>query len=163
MSIVNGDRVRFRETHRPPGHRAGSVGTVIEARLGYLVVTFDDDGTYQCARFAFEPVPPGLDPATRADDPRVEPTVTRRAAVLREAERITAVDRNSTYGEPEDNLGRIARLWSVYLEREVSARDVAWLMVLLKVAREVHTPHRDNPVDVAGYAALAEEVTPLVD
>lgn len=82
-----------------------------------------------------------------------------RQRVLDEAGRIISADRNSTYGEPEDNLGRIAGLWTVYLERPVSPRDVAWLMVLLKVAREVHAPHDDNPVDVAGYAALAGEVS----
>lgn len=84
---------------------------------------------------------------------------TARQAVLDEAGRIIASDRNATYGEPEDNLGRIAGLWSVYLERRVSPRDVAWLMVLLKVAREVHGPHDDNPVDVCGYAAIAGEVS----
>ena len=82
----------------------------------------------------------------------------RRLDVLDEAAQIISSDRNSTYGEPEDNLGRIAALWTVYLERPVSPRDVAWLMVLVKVAREVHAPHDDNPVDVAGYAALAGEV-----
>jgi hypothetical protein len=48
----------------------------------------------------------------------------------------------------------------VYLEREVDARDVAWLMVLLKVAREMHAPSEDGPVDAAGYAALAGELDP---
>jgi hypothetical protein len=50
----------------------------------------------------------------------------------------------------------------VYLERPLTARDVAWLMVLLKVAREIHAPHEDNPVDVAGYAALAGELSPTI-
>ncbi len=82
-----------------------------------------------------------------------------RAQVLHAAESIITSDRNSSYGEPEDNLGRIAALWSVYLERTVTARDVAWLMVLLKVAREIHGHSSDNPVDVAGYAALAGELS----
>jgi hypothetical protein len=33
------------------------------------------------------------------------------------------------------------------------------LMILVKVAREIHNPHDDNPLDIAGYAALAHEVT----
>lgn len=80
--------------------------------------------------------------------------------MLDRAKQIISHDRNGSYGEPEDNLGRIAALWSVYLERPVTPRDVAWLMVLLKVAREVHGHDPDNPVDVAGYAALAGELDP---
>lgn len=87
-------------------------------------------------------------------------TQTKRQQVLSAAELVVSKDRNSTYGEPEDNFGRIAAMWSAYLEKDITSRDVAWLMVLLKVAREVHAPHPDNPVDVAGYAACAAEVTP---
>ena len=83
-----------------------------------------------------------------------------RALLLDRAKQIISSDRNSTYGEPEDNLGRIANLWATYLERPISARDVAMLMILVKVAREIHNPHDDNPLDIAGYAALAHEVTP---
>jgi len=93
----------------------------------------------------------------RQDDEQA-PTRPTRAEILAQAAHLIGTDRNSTYGEPADNLGRIAALWSTYLERPVSARDVAWLMVLLKVAREIHAPHPDNPLDVAGYAAIAGEV-----
>lgn len=82
----------------------------------------------------------------------------KRQEVLDEAARIVSSDRNGDYGEPEDNLGRIAALWSVLFEQPVSARQVAWAMCLLKVAREIHTTHVDNPVDVAGYAAIAAEL-----
>ena len=85
--------------------------------------------------------------------------ITARQAVLNEAGRIIHSDRNSAYGEPEENLGLIANMWSAYLGVNVTARDTAWLMVLLKIAREKHAPHPDNPVDVAGYAAIAGEVT----
>jgi hypothetical protein len=85
---------------------------------------------------------------------------TPRQQVLDQASTLIHKDRNGTYGEPEDNLGRIADLWSIYLEKTLTARDVAWLMVLLKIAREIHAPNVDNPVDVAGYAAIAHQVTP---
>jgi hypothetical protein len=85
--------------------------------------------------------------------------ISPRSQLLDRAKQIISSDRNSTYGEPEDNLGRIANLWSTYLERPISARDVAMLMILVKVAREIHNPHDDNPLDIAGYAALAHEVT----
>jgi hypothetical protein len=41
----------------------------------------------------------------------------------------------------------------------LSASDVAYMMVLLKMARLMQTPgHRDSLVDMAGYAATAARV-----
>ena len=40
---------------------------------------------------------------------------------------------------------------------ELNAKDVAALMMLVKVARFANDPtHRDNLVDICGYAALIE-------
>jgi hypothetical protein len=83
---------------------------------------------------------------------------TGRQRCLTEAARIVSSDRNRSYGEPEANLGRIADLWTVLFGRKVTARQVAWAMALVKIAREVNAPHPDNPVDVAGYAACAAEL-----
>jgi hypothetical protein len=83
---------------------------------------------------------------------------TPRRAVLLEAADLIDGERAHTYGPPAQNLNRIANLWSAYLEREISARDVAWLMVLLKVAREAAGHSRDSSIDAAGYAAIAHEV-----
>lgn len=100
--------------------------------------------------------------ARRADV--VEPEVTTRARVLDEAKRITATDRNSSYGEPEDNFARIAAFWNVFLQDklkpgvELSAGDTAALVILVKMAREMNAPTEDNKVDIAGYAACWAEV-----
>ena len=54
---------------------------------------------------------------------------------------------------------RIAALWSAYLNYQLTAHDVAILMVLLKVARIMgKTFNADNYVDVAGYAGIAAEL-----
>ena len=84
-----------------------------------------------------------------------------REKCLREACEIVNGARNQTYGNVEDNFERIATLWSTYIGTEVTAIDVAMMMVLLKTAR-VGTggaSHYDNYVDVAGYAACAYEIT----
>ena len=83
-----------------------------------------------------------------------------REAVLAAALAAVNGERNQSYDEPEDNFGRTAQLWSAYLTVEVTAIDVAVLMVLLKVARLMHTPgHVDSWVDIAGYAACGADVS----
>lgn len=79
--------------------------------------------------------------------------------ILAQASAIVSGGRQRAYGPPERNLARIAALWSAYLDRGVSAADVAALMILLKVGRAqsgAGTP--DNAIDAAGYAALWGEM-----
>jgi hypothetical protein len=82
--------------------------------------------------------------------------------VLKEAHAIIYGDREKTYGHPSKNLKTIAVMWNAYLNakpggNEVNAKDVAALMMLVKVARFANDPtHRDNLVDICGYAALVE-------
>lgn len=67
-------------------------------------------------------------------------------------------DRANEYGGVEDNFGRIANFWSVYLGRKVYPADVAAMMALLKIARARSNPgHDDSWVDLAGYAACGAE------
>lgn len=97
-------------------------------------------------------------------------TKTVRARVLDEAKQITATDRNSSYGEPEDNFKRIAEYWNVWLkgrldwaedrpeEQKLGPGDVAAMMIFVKMAREMNAPKEDNKVDGAGYFACWAEV-----
>ena len=86
-----------------------------------------------------------------------------KVSVLEEAQTIVYGDREKTYGHPAKNLKTIASMWSAYLNNmddgnfTVTAKDVAAMMMLVKVARFANDPsHRDNLVDVCGYAALIE-------
>jgi hypothetical protein len=90
-------------------------------------------------------------------------TMKAKVSVLAEAETIIYGDREKTYGHPAKNLKTIANMWNAYLNNmddanfNVSAKDVAAMMMLVKVARFANDPsHRDNLVDVCGYAALIE-------
>jgi hypothetical protein len=83
--------------------------------------------------------------------------------VLKEANAIIYGDREKTYGHPAKNLKTIAVMWNAYLNakvtdvNELNAKDVAAMMMLVKVARFANDPdHRDNLVDICGYAALVE-------
>jgi hypothetical protein len=79
-----------------------------------------------------------------------------KSSILTEADSIMNGDRANDYGE--NSLPRIAQYWSTYLSKDVTGRDVANLMILLKVAREGHAVKRDNHVDIAGYVALADQL-----
>lgn len=93
-------------------------------------------------------------------------SVERRKAILDEASSLVNGDRNNTYGEPYDDYMKVSGMWNSYL-RGLMARkgitgfpdliephDAIVMMVLLKAARIANAPdHRDNWVDLAGYAA----------
>lgn len=68
-----------------------------------------------------------------------------------------AIVNGSRHGTPERMLEDIASLWSAHLKLSLSPRDVANMMVLLKVARAGASHSVDNYTDIAGYAALAAE------
>lgn len=98
-------------------------------------------------------------------NPISSPTIPQadpRQALLEEAARCVTKDRNSTYDEPEDNFARIADYWNLYLGgqlvKPIAPYQVAWIMALVKVARDQFCPHHDNRVDMAGYMACAEQV-----
>ncbi len=75
-------------------------------------------------------------------------------------------DRQRTHGDKRTNHANIAALWDGYMARRfglatgsVQPRDVACLMVLLKVARTLAGQHNpDDYVDMVGYAAIAGEL-----
>lgn len=81
-----------------------------------------------------------------------------RKRLLQDAIRTVCKDRADEYGCLESNFDDIAELWTVYLGVNVERRDVANMMILLKVARNGTPGHRDNWVDIAGYAACGAEV-----
>jgi hypothetical protein len=88
-------------------------------------------------------------------------------SILSEALRITD-ERILTYGDPVENLENIAKLWNTYIKSKkinyendlciITSKDVAMMMVLLKVARELNSTNKDNLIDIAGYCRLASVI-----
>ena len=64
--------------------------------------------------------------------------------------------RQDAYGDPAENLARIAGMWSAYLGKPIDVHDVAQMMVLLKISRSRHKYRRDNYVDAVAYTLIAE-------
>lgn len=84
----------------------------------------------------------------------------KREDILRSAMELTTGDRRAAYGDPYINHKRIAEIWSVLLDWEVSPSQVALCMVGVKLARLVETPdHLDSFIDGAAYMAIAAEIT----
>ena len=82
-----------------------------------------------------------------------------RKETLENALRCVCGERQDQYGSPENNFGRIAKLWSAYLGYEVSSVDVAMMMAMLKIARiKTGSATDDSFVDLAGYAACGAEL-----
>lgn len=83
-----------------------------------------------------------------------------RIEILDLANECICGDRNLQYGEPEDNFSDIAKLWSVFLDINITAPQVAAMMILLKTARIKSSAGRDKDswVDVAGYSACGGEL-----
>lgn len=82
-----------------------------------------------------------------------------RGKILSEAHRLTHGDRNKNYGKPLTNHQRIAGLWSIYLEQEITPAQAAICLALVKVARLIETPdHLDSFIDGAAYFSIAGEI-----
>lgn len=84
-----------------------------------------------------------------------------RGDVLIEAHKLINGERLASYGNPEDSFPRIAELWSAYLKYydgcvlKLKPRDVALMMMLLKIARWETKGDKDSRIDAAGYLGIA--------
>ena len=67
-------------------------------------------------------------------------------------------ERGENYGSIVDNHTRIAKLWSVLLDIDVTPEQVALCMIAVKQARLMETPnHTDSVQDILGYALVYHE------
>lgn len=80
-------------------------------------------------------------------------------SVAEEAQRIVTGSRRETYGPVMESFERIAKKWSVTLGTPVTAKQVSLCMIDLKTCRELGKAHRDNWVDICGYAILGEQLS----
>ena len=94
----------------------------------------------------------------------------KRPEILDTAKKCVCGERETDYGKPENSFETIGLLWGIYLRaahpklkkvfsmNEVTPKDVAVMMALLKVARIANGNTPDSYVDLAGYAACAGEI-----
>ena len=86
-------------------------------------------------------------------------TMKNRKHFLDTAEALINGDRAKEYGPARKNHERIAKIWSVILEQDVTPEQVVACMVGLKLARlSEDMTKNDSWVDIIGYAALGGEI-----
>ena len=66
--------------------------------------------------------------------------------------------RQRDYAHPKVNFQRIANLWSIILDVDITPEQVALCMIQVKVAREMNRHTRDNLVDLIGYTRTLDAV-----
>jgi hypothetical protein len=92
-----------------------------------------------------------------------------RSQILDTAKEYVNKDRAATHGDAEDSFERMADLWNAHLKsrgilaeglaRGLTAKDVAVMMILFKIARTYNNPaNPDNWIDICGYAACGGEI-----
>lgn len=82
-----------------------------------------------------------------------------RLETLKAAAECVCGSREEDYGSPEDNFAVISGLWTAYTGADVTPKDVAMMMALLKIARAKAGSNPDTYVDLAGYAACGAEIS----
>ena len=95
----------------------------------------------------------------------------KRGKVLKMARKVINGERQDSYGNPEDSFESIAEFWNTYLDMKaldpeymgITAKDVALMMALFKVAREANQGKQDNLVDAAGYIGIAGDMDQIED
>ena len=102
-----------------------------------------------------------IDQNERKEPPMTALKQRHRMAVLEEAGNLITGDREESYGAPFDNFTNIAQRWSQTVGLTIEPWQVALMMADLKIARMATTrrPHDDSFVDIAGYSALASELS----
>ena len=78
--------------------------------------------------------------------------------MLREAAKVVE-QRRQAYGEAGLLMAVVGRRWSITLGQPVTPAQVVLCLIDLKLARLGHDPaHADSILDVAGYAAVLQEI-----
>ena len=117
----------------------------------YIVTTDNSQNEYPTLGAA-------LDELKWLRNPDADSPHTTRESVLDAAKRCVCGDRDKQYGPPEDNFAVIAALWTAYTGTDITPKDVAMMMALLKIARAKAGSKPDTYIDLAGYAACGGEL-----
>lgn len=83
-----------------------------------------------------------------------------RQMVLKRAEAVLG-ERQQSYGDPATSMAAVAARWSITLGQTITPAQVVLCLIDLKITRLSNDPrHYDSAVDLCGYAALLQEMTP---
>jgi len=81
-----------------------------------------------------------------------------RDEILNKSQFLINGDRAKEYGDAYENHKRIAEMWSVLLNKQITVSQVYQCMIAVKLSRLIETPeHTDSWIDICGYGALGGE------
>ena len=82
----------------------------------------------------------------------------KRAEILQKAEQMINGPRARDYGDAYNNHERIAKMWTVLLDKQITVPQVYQCLIAVKLSRLIETPeHEDSAIDICGYGALMGE------
>ena len=68
-------------------------------------------------------------------------------------------ERGAAYGDAATSMATVAARWSITLGHPITPTQVVLCLIDLKLTRLQHDPkHQDSLCDLAGYAAVLQEV-----
>jgi hypothetical protein len=89
-----------------------------------------------------------------------EPAIDSRTSVLTEAQGLVHGDRCNQYGPPAAEYARTAgmvnAMLAAKLKEPLTPEDLAYIMICLKLSRQINKPKRDSLTDAAGYCEVAQ-------
>ena len=95
--------------------------------------------------------------------PMGTPLIPQAKTILDEAKGLVYGAREADYAHPKVDFGRatgaINALFADKLTTSFTEADWAIIMIVCKLARQVHKPSRDGWVDIAGYAETGARVS----
>jgi hypothetical protein len=83
------------------------------------------------------------------------------ASYIEEAKKIIHGERNESYGPMKEGFDKIAIMWSVILNQNITAEQVCLCMIALKLSREAYKHSDDNLIDVIGYSEIVGLIQPI--
>jgi len=85
--------------------------------------------------------------------------------VLEEAIKLTTQDRQSVYGHPYSDFGKVAAMTKPITDSRIDPRlKHALYMIQVKIARLLNTPnHKDSIIDIAGYVNTYAMVLEVIE
>lgn len=116
------------------------------------------DGEWKVTPFVLTAIDKGIYAVPKLKLPDMPKASAPRLTILEEAQDLVCGDRQQAYGDAYESFDRIAKLWSAYKGIRITPKDVASMMILMKVSRSVTSSKRDNWVDMAGYAELGSQI-----
>lgn len=92
-----------------------------------------------------------------------DPVSTKPFTIIDIARDMVYGEKQFEYGPPEESYTRIAKMWSIVLEKELSGCEippekVGLMMIAFKLCREINRHKEDNLIDIIGYADTTQRV-----